>query len=550
MVSIHRRMLATAIGAWLFSVGSFLMAAPQTQVIVKPEPGSDVWGDVRVTADRVPAAQFTIAPNGAAIAFFGYHKGYKIYDVASGKVTQDVPSDVSIHDIAFSPDGKTLATAEWFSGILLRDPQSGKVRATLKPDSDLGAVTATYLPDGKLAAYCWRSGGAGQAMREQLAVWDPTAKEQIGWPATGRTEANGQMIRRRFASAGQLLSVETKRLDGYVVYRSVASTDPATNKVGPTVKLDMDDDHVLDASPDGRTLLVFNLNRQPRLVDVATGQSRLMLMGHRQTVTCGAFSPDGKRIATASGSSRMTNLLPGFIPPSNTPTEIILWDAATGQKVAVYRDPTTIHDFTNIAFSPDGKYILALAAAEPPSQKERKGGRMVLWGQFPKTPPTEVERLKAEIVTLKAEIAKLQASKGNPVSTRFLDRGSYVEDAKTGLLWQKDGAESGNHNFYDATKYATNLDLGGFVGWRVPTKEELAAIFPAADAPFTNTKYNKDPYSGAVGGVWVNYWTSNLDPRLKDYAYVYQWYAAGGANNCIANRNMACVRCVHDPIKK
>lgn len=275
-----------------------------------------------------------------------------------------------------------------------------------------------------------------------------------------------------------------------------------------------------------------------------------MLMGHRQTVTCGAFSPDGKRIATASGSSRMTNLLPGFIPPSNTPTEIIVWDAATGQKIAVYRDPATVHDFTNIAFSPDGKYILALGAAEPPSQKERKGGRMVLWGKFPKIPPTEVELLKAEIVTLKAEIAKLQSSKANPVSVRFLDRGSYVEDSKTGLLWQKDGAESGNHNFYDATKYATNLDLGGFLGWRVPTKEELAAIFPAAEAPFTNTKYNKSPYSGADGGVWVCYWTSNLDTRSKDYAFVYHWYAAGGANNCIASRNLSCVRCVHDPIKK
>lgn len=258
-------MIAAAIGAWLFSVGSLLIAAPPVRVGANAEPASDVWGDVRVTADRVPAAQFTISPDGASIAFFGYHKGYKIYDVISDKVTQDVPCDMSIHDIAFSPDGKTLATAEWYSGIILRDPLSSKVRANLKPDSDLGAFTATYLPDGKLAAYCWRH-GPGQVMREQLAVWDPTAKEQIGWPATGRTETDGQMIRRRFVAGGQLLSIETKRLEGYLVYRSVTLTDPATNKVVPTVKLDMDDDHVFDASPDGRTLLVFNLNRQPRLV--------------------------------------------------------------------------------------------------------------------------------------------------------------------------------------------------------------------------------------------------------------------------------------------
>ena len=86
MVTIHRRMLAAAICVWLLSLKTFLLAAPQDRVIVKPEPKSDVWGEVRVTTDRVPAAQFTIAPNGAAITFFGYHKGYKIYDVTSGKV--------------------------------------------------------------------------------------------------------------------------------------------------------------------------------------------------------------------------------------------------------------------------------------------------------------------------------------------------------------------------------------------------------------------------------------------------------------------------------
>src|SRR5262245_2394262 len=108
------------------------------------EPGPEAWGEVRVTTDRAPAAQFTIAPNGAQIAFFGYHRGYKLYDVASGKVTLEVPTDVSIHDLTYSPAGKSLATAEWFSGVRLRDPKTGKVLETLKPEGDLGAFYATY----------------------------------------------------------------------------------------------------------------------------------------------------------------------------------------------------------------------------------------------------------------------------------------------------------------------------------------------------------------------------------------------------------------------
>ena len=83
----------------------------------------------------------------------------------------------------------------------------------------------------------------------------------------------------------------------------------------------------------------------------------------------------------------------------------------------------------------------------------------------------------------------------------------------------------------------------------MPTRDELAAIFPAVDAPFTNTKYNKMPY-GTGPGEWNSYWTADLDTRLADYAYVYQWYADGGANNCYASKNFVYVRCVHDPVKK
>jgi hypothetical protein len=129
---------------------------------------------------------------------------------------------------------------------------------------------------------------------------------------------------------------------------------------------------------------------------------------------------------------------------------------------------------------------------------------------------------------------------------RFLDRGDYVEDTQTGLLWQKDGAASGKMNFYDAAKYAKRLKLGGLSGWRVPTAKELATIFPADQKPFTNSAYNKDQCC-AGPNEFRSYWTSDLDgPPEKDYAFVYHWYAKGGANNCFASKNFVYVRCVLD----
>lgn len=132
---------------------------------------------------------------------------------------------------------------------------------------------------------------------------------------------------------------------------------------------------------------------------------------------------------------------------------------------------------------------------------------------------------------------------------RFIDRGEYVEDSKTGLLWQKDGSESGKHNYFQAADYAAQLKLGGIEGWRMPTSEELKDIFPATVAPFRNTKYT--PLMCCKGAdEFPSYWTAELDVRMTDYAFIYQWYNKGGANNCFASRNFGYVRCVHDPLKK
>lgn len=129
---------------------------------------------------------------------------------------------------------------------------------------------------------------------------------------------------------------------------------------------------------------------------------------------------------------------------------------------------------------------------------------------------------------------------GSAIKGRFTDRGEYVEDTWTGLLWQKDGDASGKKTFHGAAEYAAGLKLGEMTGWRVPTIEEVATVFPAVDAPFTDTTYSKTIHKDA------SYWTSELAAG-DDYAYIYIWYGNGGANNCYASRNLAYVRCVRDP---
>jgi WD40 repeat protein len=102
-------------------------------------------------------------------------------------------------------------------------------------------------------------------------------------------------------------------------------------------------------SPDGRWIVKvapFDVNaevpsgRDVQLIDAASGRVVLTLVGHTDGVSCVAFSPDGRRIATASMDRTVK-----------------LWDAETGQEVLTLRDHTAT--VTCVAFSPDGHRLVS-----------------------------------------------------------------------------------------------------------------------------------------------------------------------------------------------
>jgi WD40 repeat protein len=102
------------------------------------------------------------------------------------------------------------------------------------------------------------------------------------------------------------------------------------------------EDHVRSAafSPDGKRVVTASNDGTARLWDATTGQPIGEPLEGHAAVTSAAFSPDGKRIVTAS--------------KDNTAS---LWDAATGQQIG---EPLKGHEdaVNSAAFSPDGKRIV------------------------------------------------------------------------------------------------------------------------------------------------------------------------------------------------
>jgi hypothetical protein len=59
-------------------------------------------------------------------------------------------------------------------------------------------------------------------------------------------------------------------------------------------------------------------------------------------------------------------------------------------------------------------------------------------------------------------------------------------DPATGLTWTKEDNGS-NVDWYQAIAYCTNLRLGGYSDWRLPTIDELRDIYdPSIDIPWTS----------------------------------------------------------------
>src|SRR5262249_4889690 len=126
-------------------------------------------------------------------------------------------------------------------------------------------------------------------------------------------------------------------------------------------------------SSDGKRLVSAG-GREVKVWDATTPQEYRTVKVHAPMVTCAAFSPDGKRLASGRGIDfhRARGLLP---------SELKVWDATTGLEVLALKGHS--QQVNSVAFSPDGKRLASAGIDEvhllPPPVIMNTEGTVKIW---------------------------------------------------------------------------------------------------------------------------------------------------------------------------
>jgi WD40 repeat protein len=152
------------------------------------DPGSNDYAHVevrdlgtgatrRILKDQL-GMRVLFRPDGRLLFVGGGSGSVALYAVATGDLNATLPGGGYITRLAVSPDGKTLAVchADTTKGAMLWDVAAAKFAGALRHPSPPGNVTSVaFSPDGKWLA----TGGSLGGVDHRVMLWDPATRQPV-----------------------------------------------------------------------------------------------------------------------------------------------------------------------------------------------------------------------------------------------------------------------------------------------------------------------------------------------------------------------------------
>jgi WD40 repeat protein len=375
------------VGAVAFSPdGKFIASAAQDKICLWDVTTGE---EIRSIECFYSVSEIAFLPDGHTIVVVFGSRGVSVFEIVKGEerelvLRQSGPTQLgygrrtSSRVIALSPDGRRIAWADLGRTIWLQDTSIGEVQEHIGPLTFfIGAMT--FSPDGRLLA--------SVNDRYGLNVWDAMTGEKIG---EFDHAANSIMCiafspdNKTLALALYRSTVELWSLK--IVQESQDCGSDVPEAIARRAGRDEEDDSHEDGhtrmvtalafSPDGKKVASASLDRTVRHWDAATGKA-MEVLSHPGIVDSVVFSSDSRNLVSlcedrlilvwdvASGEERnrfnhddkvkSVLLSPnGKVVASVVQYIVRLWDVTTGEETQELRHDEGVGV---IAFSPDSKTL-------------------------------------------------------------------------------------------------------------------------------------------------------------------------------------------------
>jgi len=258
------------------------------------------------------------SPDGRSVVSVSADDTARIWDAKTGQSLHVLSGHESdVTSAVFSPDGTRVVTASDDNTAMVWDAETGRLLYVLRGHGDR-VYSAVFSPDGTRVVTA--------SDDDTARIWD------VG---------NGQplhVLKGDSYSKGSVLSPDGTRVLTFDGFSGMVWDAESGQQL-----------HVLHwyegvvqsaaFSPDGKRVVTASSDDTARIWDAESGQQLSVLRGHEGDVSTAAFNPDGTRVVTASDDRTAR-----------------IWDAESGQQIRVLHGHMGV--VLDAVFSPDGTRVV------------------------------------------------------------------------------------------------------------------------------------------------------------------------------------------------